>query len=85
MKSNYCKGYKLPEYTQIFPVEAFTLNPLHDFAVYCCLFVNFGKMRIDELQTLSDWIYFRDPRINKQVVETCQKVVKEQLGYIWLQ
>lgn len=84
MKSNYGNGIKVTEYKQIISAEVMTGEDIHDFAICSCLFVNFGKMRVDQLQSLSDWIYFHDPRINKQVVETCKKIVKEQLGYIWL-
>ena len=83
MKSNYGNGYKITPDKQIVPIEAMTGEDIHDFAVCCCLLVNFGKMRVDQLQSLSNWIYFRDARINTQVVETCKKIVKEQLGYIY--
>jgi len=84
LKSNYDNGHKVIQYRQIIPAEAMTGEDIHDFAICCCLLVNFGKMRVDQLQSLSDWIYHRDPRINKQIVETCKQIVREQLGYIWL-
>lgn len=82
MKSNF-KSHRISQYVQIFPAEAFTLNPFHDFAVYSSLLTASGIMSIEVLQSLSDWIYHRDPQINKQVVETCRRIVNERLGYIW--
>lgn len=84
MKSNYGNAHKVNECVQIFPPEAMVGEDRHDFAVYSSLLTASKKMSIEELQSLSDWIYHRDPRINKQVVETCKKIVNERLGYIWL-
>lgn len=84
MKSNYGNGHKVNKYVQIFPSEAMIKDDRHDFAVYCSLLTASGIMSIETLQSLSDWIYHRDPRINKQVVETCKKIVSEKLGFIWL-
>lgn len=85
MKSNYGNGHKINKCVQIFPSEAMTgNNNWHDFAIYCSLLTASGIMSVETLQSLSDWIYHRDPRINKQVVETCKRIVNERLGFIWL-
>jgi len=80
LKANYGKEINLPQYTQIFPTEAMTGNPFHDYGVYCAMLTAFKVMTRKELEAVAD----RTPtHLRKPIAETCKKIVREHLGYIW--
>jgi len=79
MKSNYGKGQNLPEYKQIFPAEAMTGNQFHDYAVYCAMLTAAKIMTRKELEKVADWV---PPYIRKQVAQTCERIIRENLGGI---
>ena len=80
LKPNYSKGINFPQYSQIFPIEAMTGNPFHDYGVYCAILTAFKAMTRKELEAVADCT---PADFRKPIAETCKRIVKEHLGYIW--
>ena len=81
MKSNYGKGHKLPEYTQIFPAEALLADDKHDYAIFCALLAASRLMTKVELRKVAEQLSLRT---RNQVAGTCNKIVQEHKGFIWM-
>ena len=84
MKSIYGKGCHIPKFRQIFPAEAMVGEDRNDYAVYCAMLTASKIMTIEELNRVADWVHHWNQEINHQVAETCKRIVRENLGYIWL-
>jgi len=81
MKSNYGRGLSCcPEYSLIFPAEAMTGNPFHDYGVYCAMLMALKVMSQKELEKVAD---LTPPQYRKPIAETYKKIVREHSGYIW--
>jgi len=80
LDAEFRKGITLPQYTQIFPAEAMTGNSFHDYGVYCAMLTAFKAMTRKELETIAD---LTPPQFRKPIAETCKRIVREHLGYIW--
>ena len=80
MKSNYGIGLNLPQYVQIFPIEAMTGNPFHNYGIYCAILTAFKIMQRKELERVAD---LTPPQYRKPIAETYKRIVEEHLGYIW--
>ena len=80
MKSNYNKGINFPQYSQIFPAEAMTGNPFHDYGVYAAVLTAFKSMTRKQLEAVAD---LTPELYRKPIAATCKRIVAKNWGYIW--
>lgn len=80
MRANYGHGFTFPQYVHIFPAEAMTRNPFHDYGVYYAILTASKIMQRKDLEKVAD---LTPPQYRKPIAETCNRIVREHLGYIW--